>query len=137
MKSVFELEMSVRDYECDLQGIVNNAVYQNYLEHARHQFLHSVDLDFSQWHDEGKDAVVIRTELDYKQSLRPGDQFVVRLGIVKNGNLKIDFLQEIVRLKDNVTCLKARVSSVVMASGRPLKNTIFFDVLDEKSVEYE
>lgn len=137
MKSVFELEMSVRDYECDLQGIVNNAVYQNYLEHARHQFLHSVDLDFSQWHDEGKDAVVIRTELDYKQSLRPGDQFVVRLGIVKNGNLKIDFLQEIVRLKDNVTCLKARVSSVVMASGRPLRNTIFFDVLDEKSVEYE
>lgn len=137
MKSVFELEMSVRDYECDLQGIVNNAVYQNYLEHARHQFLHSVNLDFSQWHDEGKDAVVIRTELDYKQSLRPGDQFVVRLGIVKNGNLKIDFLQEIVRLKDNVTCLKARVSSVVMASGRPLRNTIFFDVLDEKSVEYE
>ena len=38
MEKVFELKMSVRDYECDLQGIVNNAVYQNYLEHARHQF---------------------------------------------------------------------------------------------------
>ncbi|NLI24182.1 MAG: acyl-CoA thioesterase, partial [Bacteroidales bacterium] len=30
----FELEMEVRDYECDIQGIVNNAVYMNYLEHA-------------------------------------------------------------------------------------------------------
>jgi acyl-CoA thioesterase FadM len=35
----FRLDFEVRDYECDLQGIVNNAVYQNYLEHTRHEFL--------------------------------------------------------------------------------------------------
>ncbi|MEA1874118.1 MAG: acyl-CoA thioesterase [Bacteroidota bacterium] len=136
MKSIFELSMTVRDYECDLQGIVNNAVYQNYLEHARHQFLHSIDLDFAQWHDEGKDAVVIRAELDYKQSLQPGDRFLVRLEVVKKGNLKIDFFQEIVRLSDNATCLQARVSSVVMSNNRPLSNAIFFDVLDKKEIAY-
>ena len=44
----FEIELQVRDYECDIQGIVNNAVYQNYLEHCRHKFLNSVGLDFTQ-----------------------------------------------------------------------------------------
>ena len=34
-KYIYELEMKVRDYECDLQGIVNNANYQHYLEHTR------------------------------------------------------------------------------------------------------
>ena len=39
MKYVYELKMKVRDYECDLQGIVNNANYQHYIEHTRHEFL--------------------------------------------------------------------------------------------------
>ena len=37
-KYIFELKMKVRDYECDLQGIVNNANYQHYIEHTRHEF---------------------------------------------------------------------------------------------------
>jgi len=35
----FKLNFEVRDYECDLSGIVNNAVYLHYLEHARHELL--------------------------------------------------------------------------------------------------
>ena len=31
-KYVFETEMEVRDYECDIQGIVNNANYLHYTE---------------------------------------------------------------------------------------------------------
>ena len=33
-KYVYELEMSVRDYELDSEGIVNNANYLHYLEHG-------------------------------------------------------------------------------------------------------
>ena len=47
----FELTLDVRDYECDLQGLVNNAVYQNYLEHARHQYLASLGLSFARFHE--------------------------------------------------------------------------------------
>ena len=46
MNFIYELEFKVRDYECDLQGIVNNANYQHYLEHTRHEFLLENDLKF-------------------------------------------------------------------------------------------
>lgn len=40
MKSyLFETRMEVRDYECDIEGIVNNANYLHYTEHTRHRFL--------------------------------------------------------------------------------------------------
>ena len=57
-KYIYELKMKVRDYECDLQGIVNNANYQHYLEHTRHEFLTSVGISFARLHEEGVDPVV-------------------------------------------------------------------------------
>ena len=44
--ATLEVDLEVRNYECDLQGIVNNAVFLNYLEHARHQYLLSVGIDW-------------------------------------------------------------------------------------------
>ncbi|RKX40305.1 MAG: acyl-CoA thioesterase, partial [Verrucomicrobia bacterium] len=100
MEYVFETEMMVRDYECDLQGIVNNAVYQNYLEHARHEFLHEVGLDFPQLCADGIDAVVTRIEMDYKLPLRPRDLFIVKLGMRKQGRVRFVFDQAIFRKAD-------------------------------------
>ena len=50
MEYVFELTMKVRDYECDLQGIVNNANYQHYIEHTRHEFLLTRGVSFADLH---------------------------------------------------------------------------------------
>lgn len=41
----FRLEFDVRDYECHMEGIVNDAVYLNYLEHVRHVFLKPSGID--------------------------------------------------------------------------------------------
>jgi len=57
---LFQLKLKVRDYECDIQGIVNNAVYQNYLEHTRHEFIKTAYIDFAKLHEEGIDPVVYR-----------------------------------------------------------------------------
>ena len=75
----YELQLKVRDYECDLQGIVNNSVYQNYLEHTRHEFLLSRGVSFSDLHAQGIDAVVARVQIAYKNSLRPKDMFASKL----------------------------------------------------------
>ena len=62
---IYELEMKVRDYECDLQGIVNNANYQHYLEHTRHEFLTSVGVSFAALHEQGVDPVVARINMSF------------------------------------------------------------------------
>ena len=73
----YHMEMAVRDYECDLQGIVNNSVYQNYLEHVRHEFLKEIGVDFAALAHQGINLVVVRAELDYKAPLTSGDRFVI------------------------------------------------------------
>nr|WP_319269446.1 acyl-CoA thioesterase [uncultured Draconibacterium sp.] len=133
----FELEMQVRDYECDIQGIVNNAVYQNYLEHTRHKFLNHVGLDFAKLHDEGIDAVVIKAELEYKFPLRPGDDFLVRLKIGKQGRLRIVFLQEVIRKTDEKLMVKGRITSVLTRNGRPLSPEILESKFKEAGIVIE
>jgi acyl-CoA thioester hydrolase len=131
----FELEMEVRDYECDLQGIVNNAVYQNYLEHCRHKFLQSSGVDFVQLHNDGIDAVVIRAEIDYKFPLRPGDIFVVRLKLGRQGNLRIIFDQQILRKNDNALMVNARITAVLTRNGRPLAPGFLVEKFRETGIE--
>jgi acyl-CoA thioester hydrolase len=128
MDYIFETEMMVRDYECDIQGIVNNAVYQNYLEHARHEFLHSVELDFGKLHDEGIDAVVTRIEMDYKLSLRPRDNFTVKVGLRKQGRVRFVFDQAIFRKADGKLVLEAQVHAVLTRNGRPVAPDHFDEI---------
>ena len=82
---IFELELKVRDYECDIQGIVNNSVYQQYLEHTRHEFLEENGISFAVLHQQGIDAVVSSIEIAYKSPLKPGDRFTSKLYVTKEG----------------------------------------------------
>lgn len=133
----FELEMQVRDYECDIQGIVNNSVYQNYLEHCRHKFLNSVGLDFAELHNDGIDAVVIRAELDYKFPLRPGDDFLIRLKIGKQGRLRIIFHQEIIRKADEKLMVNAKITAVLTKNGRPVAPDILVEKFEQAGIIME
>jgi len=117
----FELEMKVRDYEVDLQGIVNNAIYQHYLEHARHEFLLSRNIDFAALHAQGKDLIVARIEIDYKYPLKSRDTFKVTLQVKKDGPLKVIFEQMILRLPDSKVIIKARVTGLCLKDGRPVR----------------
>ncbi|KUL23831.1 thioesterase [Chlorobium limicola] len=116
----FTHELDVRDYECDMQGIVNNSVYQNYLEHVRHVYLKQVGIDFAEYTRQGVNLVVVRAELDYKYPLKSGDRFVVGLNFMRESLLKFAFYQDIYRLPDMKPVLKAKIIGTALnGRGRP------------------
>jgi acyl-CoA thioester hydrolase len=116
----YSIELDVRDYECDLQGIVNNSVYQNYLEHTRHQYIKSIGLDFAVLADKGINLVVKRVEIDYQAPLRSGDSFISGLRMVRLSPLRFGFEQFIYRKSDEKLMLKALViGTSINAKGRP------------------
>ncbi len=117
MEYIYELNFKVRDYECDLQGIVNNANYQHYTEHTRHEFLRSRGVSFADLHEHGIDAVVARMQLSFKCPLRSGDEFVSRLALRKDG-IKYVFVQDIYRLPDGKPVFKSTVDTVCLVHGR-------------------
>ena len=114
---IFEEKFKVRDYECDLQGIVNNANYQHYIEHTRHEYLTSRGISFAQMHADGIDAVVARITMSYKTPLTSGDEFVSKLNIKREG-IKYVFYQDIYRLPDMKLVMKAVVDTVCLINGR-------------------
>ena len=117
---MFQLAMAVREYECDMQGVVNNAVYQNYLEHARHEFLKSRGLDFARLTEQGVIVVVVRADLQFKKSLRSGDEFVVTVLPVLQSPVRLVFEQTIKKVGDGQLMLSASITTTAVNSrGRP------------------
>lgn len=113
---IFELEMQVRDYECDMEGIVNNANYQHYLEHTRHEFLAAAGISFVEMRERGIDPVVNRIEINYKMPLRSRDRFVNKLYMRREG-IKFVFYQDIYKVSGEL-CIKAVVETVCTTQGR-------------------
>lgn len=132
MNYIYQLQMKVRDYECDSQGIVNNAVYQNYLEHTRHEFLGANGIDFINLHSQGIDPVVARIDIQFKTPLRGSEEFVCKLSIKKDG-IKYVFLQDIFRLSDGALSVRAKVETVCLIDGK-LSRGEFFDTIFSKYV---
>ncbi|NLE31632.1 MAG: acyl-CoA thioesterase [Bacteroidales bacterium] len=113
----YTLLFKVRDYECDLQGIVNNANYQHFLEHARHEYIQSLGLSFSDLHEKGIDFVVARLEMAFKTPLKSKDSFTVTVDMKKEG-LRWVFRQNIYREPDQALVVKARVDAVCLVNGK-------------------
>lgn len=123
----FEYEMKVRDYECDIQGVVNNANYQHYMEHARHEYLESIGVSFSELHDKGFDLMVSKITIEYKRPLRGSDRFAVRINTVRKG-AKLIMLQDIYNLDGEVLAVKGEVEVICLKNGRLTRGEIFDDM---------
>jgi len=133
MEYIFELDMEVRDHECDIQGVVNNGQYQNYMTHARHKFIQSEGIDFNQLYRDGIAAMVTRVEMDYLKPLLPNDEFTVKTALERKKSTRLVFLQDIFK-KDGTQVIRSRVTTVCLdvKEGFPLKLDDVFEDLFKK-----
>lgn len=124
--SINTWEAEVRDYELDAQGIVNNACYFNYFEHARHRFISKLGIDFLKWHQQGFDLVVVEANAKYKKSLTSGDQFLVTTDVHRTSRITFGFNQTIHRKSDNAlicqvliiaTCVNVQTRKPCLPAG--------------------
>ncbi len=115
-KWVHTTQIEVRDYELDSEGIVNNAIYLHYLEHARHLFCIEAGLSFAAMREREMMPVVSRLEVDYRIPLTSGDTAHCELWVTRRGPRFI-FNQIIYNDRGEVS-VQARVIIVTLLKGK-------------------
>jgi len=131
MTLIFENKMKVRDYECDSQGVVNNAIYQHYFEATRHELMEKCGLRLRDLTEANLIPVVRNVNISYRSSLRGSEEFICTATAIREG-VRYNFLQEIVRIPDNTLCAKAVIEVVCLMNGK----VVTPDMFDEAFADY-
>ncbi|MFY4717156.1 acyl-CoA thioesterase [Streptomyces sp. LaBMicrA B280] len=74
MSEPFSVRVTVRGYETDVQGHLNQAVYLQYAEHARWSLLQSAGIGQTGLVRTGVGPVVLETTIRYRRELLAGDE---------------------------------------------------------------
>lgn len=110
----------VRSYECDFLGHVNNAVYLNYLEYARHELMRDIGTSLEDLREKGFSLVVARIGIDYRREARMNEKLDIVTRPIQRNRTSGVFRQTILRGEDTVA--EADVTWVCLDSGgRPTR----------------
>ncbi|MFG2353269.1 acyl-CoA thioesterase [Streptomyces sp. NPDC048521] len=74
MAEPFSVRVTVRGYETDVQGHLNQAVYLNYAEHARWSLLQAAGVSQARLVGRGVGPVALETTIRYRRELLAGDE---------------------------------------------------------------
>ncbi|MFE9763709.1 acyl-CoA thioesterase [Streptomyces sp. NPDC005808] len=80
MAEQFSVPVTVRGYETDVQGHLNQSVYLQYAEHARWALMHAAGISQAELIGKGVGPVVLETTIRYLRELRAGDEVEVTCG---------------------------------------------------------
>lgn len=108
--------LSVRGYELDSYGHVNNAVYLQYLEHARWQFMKDHGL-LERVNAAGLFVVVVETQIRYVRESNLFDELVVETSMAEEKPYLL-FRQKILNDKTGLTVARAEMKTIFVDQGR-------------------
>ena len=124
---ICKCSLTVRSYECDSYGHVNNANYLHYLEYARCELLKDMNFDYEAMIKAGYGIYVARIEIDYKKPAVTDDELLIKSRAIKKGAVSGVIAQEIWRGEDLI--VDAKVTwAFVDSKGIPTKIPPQWDV---------
>ncbi len=112
----YTAKTTVRTYECDSYGHVNNAVYLNYLEYGRMEFLHHIHFDYNGLIADGYYLYVTHIDIHYKSSAFLDDELSITVFPIKMGAVSGTFKQ-IITKNDGTVCAEAEVTWASVKHG--------------------
>ncbi|WP_449349297.1 acyl-CoA thioesterase [Streptomyces shaanxiensis] len=99
MSEPFSVPVTVRGYETDVQGHLNQSVYLNYAEHARWSLLRAAGITQAGLIGSGVGPVALETTIRYLRELLAGDEVEVSCGF-EWGEGKTFRIRQTIRKKD-------------------------------------
>ncbi|OLZ67533.1 thioesterase [Streptomyces sp. IMTB 2501] len=110
MSESFSVRVSVRGYETDTQGHLNQSVYLNYAEHARWSLLRAAGIGQARLVARGVGPVTLETTIRYERELLAGDEVDVTCAFEWGDGKTFRILQEVRKADGTVA---AHISAVV------------------------
>jgi acyl-CoA thioester hydrolase len=118
--------LTVRSYECDGYGHVNNAIYLHYLEFARHAYLRDNGISIEELRAAGYGLLVARIAIEYRRPVETDNALTILTRPLRKTRIGGVLAQRIVRSGETVA--DAEVTWVcVDARGRPARLPAAFD----------
>ncbi|MFF7733940.1 thioesterase family protein [Streptomyces sp. NPDC007984] len=120
MSQPFSVPVTVRGYETDVQGHLNQAVYLNYAEHARWSLLHAAGISQSALIGSGVGPVALETTIRYRRELLAGDEVEVTCAFAWDGGKTFRIEQNVVKADGTVAAEITAVGGILDLEKRRL-----------------
>ncbi|MFF0792718.1 acyl-CoA thioesterase [Streptomyces spiralis] len=120
MSEPFSVRVTVRGYETDVQGHLNQAVYLNYAEHARWSLLRAAGISQAGLIARGIGPVALETTIRYRRELLAGDEVDVTCAFEWGGGRTFRIEQTIRKLDGTVAAEITAVGGLMDLTARKL-----------------
>ncbi|AEY92544.1 MULTISPECIES: acyl-CoA thioesterase [Streptomyces] len=120
MAEPFSVRVTVRGYETDVQGHLNQAVYLNYAEHARWSLLQAAGISQARLVGRGVGPVALETTIRYRRELLAGDEVDVTCAFEWGEGKTFRIRQEIVKADGTLAAEVVAVGGLMDLAARKL-----------------